>query len=331
MAARPFEFNGVVRLTRVGAAYVVFTVLLGVSAINTGNNSIYIGLTFMLGGLILSGVASKSGLRHLEVEVIAPDETWAAKPATGMLRVTNRSRIWSVRDVVITAPELHAPVFVSAIRRRETMNIEAEFSFPRRGRVEFQRAALYTRYPFGLFLKKRTVKVNGEAIVFPKLLEETETSRPVGRSENGAIETHRAGPGSELLGFREYVRGDSLRQVHWKKSASLGRWIMKQPELDAAHVVRIAVDPMMPHDATPEQFEMMISRATTFLVESLRRDLHVELHVPGRVLRGTGPRTRRVMLETLALLEPSVEAPTRLFDQGMAIFSLRRLHEPQIA
>ncbi|MHB9002143.1 MAG: DUF58 domain-containing protein, partial [Thermoanaerobaculia bacterium] len=240
MAPRPFEFNGVVRLTRVGAAYLVFTVLLGVSAINTGNNSIYIGLTFMLGGLILSGIASKSGLRHLDVEVVAPNETWAAKTATGMLRVTNRSRIWSVRDVVITAPELHAPVLVSAIRRRETMNIEAEFSFPRRGRVEFQRAALYTRYPFGLFLKKRTVNVGSEAIVFPKLLEEEESPRPVGRPENGAIETHRAGPGSELLGFREYVRGDSLRQVHWKKSASLGRWIMKQSELDAAHVVRIA-------------------------------------------------------------------------------------------
>lgn len=331
MVPAPFEFNGVVRLTRVGAAYLVFTVLLGVSAINTGNNSIYIGLTFMLGGLILSGMASKSGLRQLDVEVIAPDETWAAKPATGMLRVTNHSRIWSVRDVVITAPELHAPVLISAIRRRETIRLEAEFAFPRRGRVEFRRAALYTRYPFGLFLKKRTVNIGGEAIVFPKLLEESETPRPIGQSDNGAIETHRAGPGSELLGFREYVRGDSLRQVHWKKSASLGRWIMKQSELDAAHVVRIAVDPMMPHDATPEQFEMMISRATTFLVDALRRDLHVELHVPGRVLRGSGPRTRRVMLETLALLEPSDEVSARLFDRGMAIFSLRRLHEPQIA
>lgn len=326
-----FEFNGVVRLTRVGAAYLIFTILLGVSAINTGNNSIYIGLTFMLGGLILSGVASKGGLHHLDVEVTALDETWAAKPATGVLRVTNRSRIWSVRDVVITAPELHAPVLVSAIRRRETLRVEAAFAFPRRGRVEFRRASLYTRYPFGLFLKKRSVRIEGEAIVFPKLLVEGETPRPFGRSDSGSIETHRIGPGSEILGFREYVRGDSLRQVHWKKSASLGRWIMKQSEAEATHVVRIAVDPMLPHDATPEQFETLISRTTTFLVDALRRDLQVELHVPGRVLRGSGTHTRRAMLEALALMEPSNEAPSRLFDSGMAIFSLRRLHEPQIA
>ena len=32
--------------------------------------------------------------------------------------------------------------------------------------------------------------------------------------------------GTEIHSFREFVRGDSLRQVYWKKSASLGRWIM---------------------------------------------------------------------------------------------------------
>ena len=31
--------------------------------------------------------------------------------------------------------------------------------------------------------------------------------------------------------FRDYAPGDSLRQVYWKKSASAGRWIVKQTEI----------------------------------------------------------------------------------------------------
>ena len=58
MPARTIEFDGVVRLTQLAVGYLVFTLVVGFSAINTGNNSLYIALAFMLAGLIIYGVAS---------------------------------------------------------------------------------------------------------------------------------------------------------------------------------------------------------------------------------------------------------------------------------
>src|SRR5690349_18466156 len=99
---KSWQFDGVVRPTRIGTGFLLGTVFVGFAAINTGNNSLYIGLAFMLGCLLLSGYASKGGLRHVAAGIEGLDEAWAGQPSPGRLRIENRSRIWNVRDVIIT-------------------------------------------------------------------------------------------------------------------------------------------------------------------------------------------------------------------------------------
>src|SRR6266568_5220080 len=82
-SALPWQFNGVVRLTKIGISFIIFTVCAGFAAINTGNNALYIGLSFMLGALMLSGIASKGGLKHLRVDFDSVEEAWAGRPAHG--------------------------------------------------------------------------------------------------------------------------------------------------------------------------------------------------------------------------------------------------------
>ena len=79
MTSDDFRFDGVVRLTKVGSSFVIFTIVIGFAAINTGNNSLYIGLAFMLGTLLLSGVASQRGLRQLRVEFDSLGAAWAGR------------------------------------------------------------------------------------------------------------------------------------------------------------------------------------------------------------------------------------------------------------
>lgn len=238
-----WQFDGVVRLTRIGVSFVIFTVVVGFAAINTGNNALYIGLSFMLAALMLSGVASKGGLKHLRVEFASVDEAWAGRVARGRLRVANRSRIWNVRDLILTAPELAQPVFIALIDRRNEIDVDAAFLFRRRGLVQLNSIDLYTRYPFGFFLKKRRVRISGDVVVYPQLLDESvlrERFRPV---EGDLHPSSRPGAGSDVHSFREYARGDSLRHVAWKKSASLSRWIIKQTEVESGRAVHVVVDP----------------------------------------------------------------------------------------
>src|SRR5258705_14015587 len=83
MTTLPFEFNGVVRMTRVGTTYLLATLVLAIAAVNTGNNAIYIAVALMLGCLLLSGLASKGGLKHLELELGGIEEAWAGQPPAG--------------------------------------------------------------------------------------------------------------------------------------------------------------------------------------------------------------------------------------------------------
>src|SRR6266581_1724908 len=149
MPERSWQFTGVVRLTKIGVSFIIFTVCAGFAAINTGNNALYIGLSFMLGALLLSGIASKGGLKHLRVDFESVDEAWAGRAAHGRLRVINRSRVWNVRDIIVTSDELDAPLFIPLLCRRAADAFDVAFRFHRRGVVRLKSVDLYTRYPFG--------------------------------------------------------------------------------------------------------------------------------------------------------------------------------------
>jgi uncharacterized protein (DUF58 family) len=323
-APASFTFDGVVRFTRIGASYLVLTVVIGFAALNTGNNALYIALTFMLGCLLLSGIASKGGLKHLVVELQTVDDPWAGRPAHATLRVLNRSRIWNVRDVVITSAELSAPILVPLLERRRELFVNADLLFARRGIVQLKSVDLYTRYPFGFFLKKRRLRFSGEVVVYPRLLEGDERRErflPVAGEQSAA---NRPGPGTAVHSFREYVRGDSLRHVYWKKSAGLGRWVMRQTELEAARAVHVAFDPYRPPGTTGDEFEELVSVAATFVHQALGRGLDVVFTLPRMMVEAGAGRPGGSIFRALALLEPSFEPVHQPVDRNTILFTLRR-------
>jgi len=329
MPTPSFAFDGVVRLTKVGTSYVLFTVVIGFAALNTGNNALYIGFTFLLGCLLLSGIASKGGLKHLSVEFAAIGQPWAGRPAHGTLRLRNDSRIWNVRDVVICGAELE-PVLVPIVMRRGTMEVPVTLHFDRRGVVTVNRLDFYTRYPFGFFLKKRRLKIHGEVIVFPRILDGEGDRRRMEATDEGEVATNRVGPGGEVHSFREYVRGDSLRHVAWKKSASLGRWIIKQTEAEAAKSVHVVVDPFKPRGVSDEQFEEMISAAATYIYHSIRRGLEVVLTLP-RVTLHSKLDDDAPLMRALALVEPAHEPFAIPYERNAVVFSVGRHDDARTA
>lgn len=322
MTPLPFEFNGVVRLTRTGTAYIVGTVVLAVAAVNTGNNALYIGVSFMLGCLLLSGLASKGGLKHLEIEIGGIDEAWAGRPADGIIRVRNRSRIWNVRDVVLVSASLAEPAFLPIVARGAVVEVRAAFLFRRRGLAHVEAVDSYTRYPFGFVLKKRRLRVASEVVVFPEILPGDVPRESFLMVTGEDVASGRLGGGSDLHAFREYARGDSLRHVHWKKSASLGRWIIKQTESDAARSVHVVVDPFRATGVSDEEFERMISSATTFVLHAVRRGLDVTLSLPRTTLRAAESQPATQLFRALALVEPVFEPMVIPLDRQCVLFSV---------
>ena len=79
-------------VTRIGVAYVVTVLLIGIAALNTGNNLLYIIVAAMLAAILVSGVASAVVLRDLQLDVHLPEHVFAGRAALGRIVLRNPRR-----------------------------------------------------------------------------------------------------------------------------------------------------------------------------------------------------------------------------------------------
>jgi len=79
-------------VTRVGISYIAVVLIVGVAALNTGNNLLYIVVAAMLSAIIVSGLASAAVLRGLELEVRLPEHVFARRAVPGRIVLRNTRR-----------------------------------------------------------------------------------------------------------------------------------------------------------------------------------------------------------------------------------------------
>jgi uncharacterized protein (DUF58 family) len=79
-------------VTKVGVVYVLVTLVIGIAALNTGNNLLYIVVAAMLAAILVSGVVSAMVLRGLELEVTLPEHVFAGRPVVGKISLHNSRR-----------------------------------------------------------------------------------------------------------------------------------------------------------------------------------------------------------------------------------------------
>ena len=65
------------KITRIGRTYIVITVGVGLGALNTGNNLLYLVLGFLLSIIVLSGVLSERVICDLRVRRVLPEVAFA--------------------------------------------------------------------------------------------------------------------------------------------------------------------------------------------------------------------------------------------------------------
>jgi uncharacterized protein (DUF58 family) len=89
-------------VTKSGVVYVLVTLVIGIAALNTGNNLLYIVVAAMLAAILVSGVVSALVLRDLELEVRLPEHVFAGRPVVGGIVLRNPRRLlpsFSIRVV----------------------------------------------------------------------------------------------------------------------------------------------------------------------------------------------------------------------------------------
>ncbi len=96
-------------VTREGTIYMVLALVIGIAALNTGNNLVFIVVSAMLAAVVVSGVASALVLLGLELEVVVPEHLFAGSIAMARLVLRNKNRLVPAFSVSVVPPKQKKP------------------------------------------------------------------------------------------------------------------------------------------------------------------------------------------------------------------------------
>lgn len=313
---RPWPGRRRFRVTREGKLFLLTTLGLGVAAVNTGNNLLFLVLGLLLSLLLLSGILSDLALYRLEIRPTPPRRAFAGSPCATAVVVRNHKRWAASYALRFGPPERAAPgdhpggsAYLLKVPPAAERTTAITFTPPRRGWMALDELVVGTSHPFGLIEKRVRIADATRLLVFPALV-------PSGRRlEVEALARLRAdrvlerrGRGTELAGLREWAHGDEVRGIHWMRSAALGRLVTRERFQDAHPRVSLVVDNARPPDADARwdaAFERAVSEAAWLAAFALGRGLAVEVRARDRdaaaVASGTSPEPA---WRFLAELEP---------------------------
>jgi len=123
-------------VTKEGVGYFVLLLIIGVAALNTGNNLLFIVVAAMMAAILVSGVASAALLRGLDLGVSLPARIFARRGVMARLSLENSRRGMPAFSVSVAPPKPLKPQRVLRWRR-------SIFAFPARRPVERQ----WVRWP----------------------------------------------------------------------------------------------------------------------------------------------------------------------------------------
>jgi len=305
------------RLTRWGGIFLAVLLVLGLAAVNTGNNALIMVLGLALGSYVVSGAWSRQVLGGVTVRLERPRELFAGRPVVLGLTVTNHSRL-PAYGLVLRDGRGRAVLLESLLPGRSECRRSIEIVLPRRGWTVLGPWRVEVLLPLGFFLKSKRVVGEERVLVYPRLLP-TARARRVGASagrEAARERDHgREGDVTQLRGFQS---GDERRQIHWKQTARQQRLIVTERQRRSEGAVYLVLDPRVDHlddAAALERFEAAVSSVATVAVERIRRREPVGL-ILGRTVVApvAGPEHGAALLAPLAEVraEPADAPPPQV-------------------
>jgi uncharacterized protein (DUF58 family) len=183
------------------------------------------------------------------------------------------------------------PWFIPSLFKNQPVNLSYQTTCDRRGLYTFPQLRLFSKGPFGLFSTKRMLSVPDEILIYP-YYHPLKRLRLLETRELAERQTTRVGVGSQVVSTREYRPGDSLRQIHWRSTAHLGKLVVKEFAEEDQPTLTVVLD----LEATSSigrgkfsTFETAVRLAATFGYYTTKRN--IPFYLVGASPKWTPPAT----------------------------------------
>lgn len=206
----------------------------------------------VLGGVLLAAVdaaLSLSRLRNIQLELPPLSRLW--KDRDDEIQITLK-RPGEPDNALSLELALALPQSFESPGDYQVLQLPAAASvvFPwpltprRRGRFFLQLAALRGLSRLGFWTLHRRIKLEAVLQVYPNILQDRKTLAGIFLNrENAGVRKHRQiGQGREFERLRDYLPGDSLRDIHWRTTAKRGRPVTKEYQIERTQEVYLIVD-----------------------------------------------------------------------------------------
>lgn len=249
--------------TTSGKYFVLLTLGIGFGAVNTGDNLLFLLLGMMLSLILASGVLSEAVIRKLHARRSAPARSFAGHIAPGSFHLHNPGG-WPALSIEIAERRAHglsgplagqklgpdpipwwkfwrrahkedparrdiARAYTMRIESQTRQQLPARYFIATRGRFKLPGLDIITRFPFGLFEKRRELDLSDELIVYPAARESKDWLADV-HARFGDVARNKRGFGEDFFGLRDYQPGEDQRLIHWKSTARRGEVVVRETE-----------------------------------------------------------------------------------------------------
>ena len=274
------------------ALFIGVLFVVGVGAFYSQNNLLYIAFAVAMASLLVSGFLGGLMLMGVDARRVSAASGVVGRPGVIEYSVRNRRRLPAFALEVTEAGGRAAPwrsalteplAFSAHVRGGSTRTVRAVVTPTRRGEVRLEGVRVASRFPFGIMRKSIRVTQPSVLLARPRVIAPprgvlddamARRSRTV-----GAVRAQSKGIEPEFYALREYIPGDSPRQIAWRASARRGDLVVRESAASARAGVWVVL--VLLDDEADDRNESAISLASGVIHEAADRAMRVGLAVPG--------------------------------------------------
>ncbi|VAX31599.1 hypothetical protein MNBD_NITROSPINAE05-277 [hydrothermal vent metagenome] len=282
--------NRSLQIIREGVFFIIFIFAIGLGAIFTGSNLLYLVLAMCMSLLVVSGILSELALKKITVKSTLPPTVYAGDFFSICLEITNEKKYFSsyclrvspaLSGSVPLEGEIDSYFFHLPPERNEKKNLLVKAG--KRGSLQIKGFQISTGFPFGFFRKTKFLPIADETIVFPFIQPvQLPFASDASQDEQGIVRHQ----GDEIVALREYSEGDPLNAVHWKSSAKTGNLRVKDFRASGHQSFTIFLnlhDPQTNRQVPGPVLEKRINEAASLTYNLIRKGNEVSLKSEGQV------------------------------------------------